>query len=140
MAGLADQVEVARLPVGMLEAETAFAEVDLAGDAGVHHPLQRAVDGGAADALIFAPDEVDEVVGAEVPFLAQEHVDDLFPLAGALAARRLEPGEVLEGGRPRRAQTLNDDPHPQVEIAFGFLMVKPPPVTVSTKSTSAPLR
>ena len=29
---------------------------------------------------------------------------------------------------------------PQVEVAFGFLMVNPPPVTVSTKSTSAPLR
>src|SRR4029453_3605469 len=29
---------------------------------------------------------------------------------------------------------------PQVEVAFGFLIVNPPPVTVSTKSTSAPLR
>ena len=35
---------------------------------------------------------------------------------------------------------LNDDPQPQVELAFGFLMVKPPPVMVSTKSTSAPFR
>ena len=32
-------------------------------------------------------------------------------------------------------QTENDDPQPQVDLAFGFLMVKPPPVTVSTKST-----
>ena len=50
MAGLADQVEVARVAVRGLEAEAAFAEVDLAGDAGVDHPLQRAIDGGAADA------------------------------------------------------------------------------------------
>ncbi len=35
---------------------------------------------------------------------------------------------------------LNDDPHPHVDFAFGFLMVKPPPVTLSTKSTSAPSR
>ena len=97
MAGLADQVEVARLAVGMLEPEPAFAEVDLAGDAGVDHPLQRAVDGGAADALVFVPDEVDEIVGAEVPFLAEEHVDDLLPLAGALAARTASAvAEIVE--------------------------------------------
>ena len=30
--------------------------------------------------------------------------------------------------------------YPQVDVAFGFLMVNPPPVIVSTKSTSAPLR
>ena len=40
----------------------------------------------------------------------------------------------------RSLTTLNDEPQPQVDVAFGFLMVKPPPVTVSTKSTSAPLR
>src|SRR6185312_13941965 len=34
----------------------------------------------------------------------------------------------------------NDDPQPQVDFALGFLMVKPPPVIVSTKSTSAPFR
>ena len=49
-AALADEMKVARLPVGMLEAEAAFAEIDFAGDARVDHPLQRAVDGGAADA------------------------------------------------------------------------------------------
>ena len=92
MAGLADQMEVARLPVGVLEAEPPLAEVDLAGDAGVHHPLQRAVDGGAADAMVFAANEIDQIVGAEVPFLAQEDVDDLLALAGALAAGRLQLG------------------------------------------------
>src|SRR5687768_8621711 len=40
----------------------------------------------------------------------------------------------------RRRYTLKDDPQPQVDFAFGFLIVKPPPVTLSTKSTSAPLR
>jgi hypothetical protein len=33
-----------------------------------------------------------------------------------------------------------DDPQPHVDLAFGFLMVNPPPVMVSTKSTSAPFR
>src|SRR5258705_2484691 len=93
-AGLADQMEVPRLAVGVLEAEAAFAEIDLAGDAGVHHPLHRPVDGCAADALIFAANQVDEVVGAEMSFLAQEHVDDLFPLARPLAAVRLQPAEI----------------------------------------------
>ena len=35
---------------------------------------------------------------------------------------------------------VNELPHPQVDVAFGFLIVNPPPVTVSTKSTSAPFR
>ena len=69
IAGLADQVIVARMPVRVLEAEAALAEIDLAGDAGGHHPLQRAVDGGAADAVVFALDEVDEIVGAQMAFL-----------------------------------------------------------------------
>ena len=39
-----------------------------------------------------------------------------------------------------RTYALNDWPQPQVDVAFGFLIVKPPPVIVSTKSTSAPFR
>ena len=88
MAGLADQMEVARLPVGVLEPRAPLTEVDLAGDARVHHPLQRAVDGGAADATVVLADDVHQIVGAQVTFLAQEHVDDLLALARALAALR----------------------------------------------------
>ncbi len=90
VAGLADEMKVPRVTVGMLEAEAAFAEVDLARDARLDHPLQRAVDGGAADALIFAADQVDQVVGGEVAFLAQEDVDDEIALAGTLAAGRTQ--------------------------------------------------
>ena len=46
-------------------------------------------------------------------------------------------------GRVRRRRPLrcvNDEPQPHVDVAFGFLIVNPPPVTVSTKSTSAPFR
>ena len=102
IAGLADQMEVARMPVRVLEAEAAFAEIDLARDAGVHHPLQRAVDGGAADALIFALDEIDEIVGAEVSLLAEEHVDDLIALAGALGAGGAQAIDVRRCARGHR--------------------------------------
>ena len=94
MAVLADQMEVTRLTVGVLEPESPFTKVDLAGDARVDHPLKGAIDGGATDPMIVAPNEIDEIVGAEVPFLAQEDVDNLLPLAGALATGRLQPTEI----------------------------------------------
>src|SRR5436190_24098185 len=87
-------MEVPRVPVRVLEAETAFAEIDFAGDAGVHHPLQRAVDGGAADAVVVLANKIEQIVGAQVAFLAQKDIDDLFALAGALAAFRLQPAEI----------------------------------------------
>ena len=108
MAGLADEMEMPRLAVRVLEAEPALAEIDLARDAGVHHPLQRAVDGGAADAMIVLADQIDEVVGAEVTFLTQEHVDNLLPLAGALAARWLQSAEIREGNS-RKGPDLSFD-------------------------------
>ena len=95
VAGLADQVEVPGMAVRVLEAETALAEVDPPGDAGVDHPLQRAIDGGPADALVFLAHQVDEVVGAQVAFLAQEDPDHEVAFAGALAARRPQAFDVV---------------------------------------------
>ena len=86
----ADEMKVARMAVGRLEPRAAFAEIDLAGDAGVDHPLQRAVDGGAADARVLAADEIEQIVGAEVTFLAQEDLEDAVALGGALAAGRAQ--------------------------------------------------
>ena len=97
VTGLANEVEVTRLTVRMLEPEAALAEVDLARDAGVDHPLQRAVDGRAADAMIVLADQIDEIVGAEMAFLTQEHIDNLLPLAGALASCRRQSAEIREG-------------------------------------------
>src|SRR5688572_1287861 len=94
MAGFANQVEVTRLAVGVLEAEPAFAEVDFACDPRVDHPLQRAVHRRPADPMVVAANQIDEIVGAEVTFLPQEHVDDLFPLAGTLAPCGLECPDV----------------------------------------------
>jgi hypothetical protein len=81
----------------MLETETTLAEIHFSSNASVHHPLQRAVDGGAADSVVFVADEIDEIVGAEMSLLPEEHVHDLLALAGALAPRRLEFAEILEG-------------------------------------------
>jgi hypothetical protein len=67
----------------MLEAEAALTEIDLARDAGVDHPLQGAVDRRAADALVLTPDQVDQIVGAQVPFLTEKNVEDEIPFARA---------------------------------------------------------
>jgi len=45
---------------------------------------------------VLAPDDVHEVVGAEVPFLTEEHLENLFSLAGTFAAVRFQPGDVLK--------------------------------------------
>ena len=82
------------MAVRVLETEAAFAEIDLAGNPRIHHPLQRAIDRGAADATIFLADEIDEVVRAEVPLLAEERVDNEVAFAGALAARRTHAFDI----------------------------------------------
>jgi len=79
-------MEMAGLPVRVLEPEAAFAEIDFAGDTRVHHPLQGAVDGGAADAVVVLANEVEQIVGAQVSFLAQEDIQNLLALAGSLTA------------------------------------------------------
>ncbi len=131
------------MPVRVFEAEPAAAEVDPPRHARLDHPLQRPVHGRTADRLVGSPDEIDEVIGAEVPLLAEEDADDEVALARPPAAGRAqlldELGSRLHLGRTQ-PQTLNDDPQPQVDFAFGFLMVKPPPIVLSTKSTSAPCR
>ena len=94
-------MEVARVPVRRLEARAAFAEVDLARDAGVDHPLQRAVHGRAADAGVLAAHEIEQIVGAEMAFLAQE--DSGCDRAWWSACRPRDAGSrCREAGRPWR--------------------------------------
>jgi hypothetical protein len=88
-------MEMTGMPVGRLVAEPALAEIDLAGDACADHALQGAVDGRAADTGGLAPDELDELVGADMPFLCEKDGDDLVALARPLAA-----------GRNRNVQTV----------------------------------
>ena len=44
---------------------------------------------------------------------------------------------IAQIAKKRVYSVEKDDPQPHVDLAFGFLMVNPPPVIVSTKSTSA---
>ena len=67
----------------MFEPVSPFTEVHLARDARVHHPLQRAIDGGPADPGVFSADQIDEFVGRDVPFLPEEDLNDEVALAGA---------------------------------------------------------
>jgi hypothetical protein len=106
MTALADQMKVAGLSIGVFEAEPAFTEIDLARDARVHHPLQRAIHGGAADPLILVTNQVNEIIGAQVTFLPQEHVDDLFPLARALTALRLQLCEIGKDAQGKSGRKL----------------------------------
>ena len=106
MAGLADEMEVAWVTVRRLEPRASLAEVHLARDAGVHHPLERAVHGGAADAGGIAADELVEIVGTQVPFLAQEDVQNAIALTGVLAPRGTERGEVGKKAGHRQAADI----------------------------------
>ncbi len=76
---------MAGMPVRRLESGAAVAEVDFPGAAPIHQPLQRAIHRGPADAGVLAPDEVEQIVSAQVPFLLQESAQDLFAFRGALA-------------------------------------------------------
>ena len=80
-------MKVARMSVRRLEAGAAFTEIDLARDACVDHPLQRAVHGCASDARRLRVHTRDEVVRTQVSFLAQEHVNDAISLGRSFAAR-----------------------------------------------------
>jgi hypothetical protein len=95
-------VEVAGVAVGRLEARAAFTEIDLAREPRVDHPLQRAVDRGAADAAILAAHEVEQIVRAQVSLLAQKNREDAIAFTGALAPGRPERGEIgnLAGQSP----------------------------------------
>jgi len=96
MALSANEVKMPGVTVGRFEPRASLAEIDLARDARVDHPLQRTIDRGATDAGRLAPDELDELVGADMPFVTEEDGDDLIALARPLAA-----------GRDRNAQTVS---------------------------------
>src|SRR5688572_19827862 len=84
------------MSVGVFEPKPTLTEINLAGNARFHHPLQRAINGGAADPVIFALDQVNEVVGAEVSLLPEEHVHDQIAFAGAFGASRPELIEIWQ--------------------------------------------
>jgi len=76
------------MTAGRLEARSAFAEIDFARDPCADHPLERSVDGGAADSGRFFVDARDQIVGAEVPLLTEKHLNDAIALGRSFAAGR----------------------------------------------------
>ena len=75
----------------MLETEPPLAEIDLARNARIDHPLERPVDGGAADLLILATNQIEQVVGRQVPFLPR----NTFTMRSRLPERLLPAGRRL---------------------------------------------
>ena len=97
MARSADEMKMTGMTIGGLEAEAALAEIDLSRDARANGPLERAVDGSAADPRRFAADQIEQIVSAEVPFLAalaKEHLQNAISLAGMLAACRRQARKI----------------------------------------------
>ena len=88
---------MAGMPVRRLESGAAVAEVDFPGAAPIDHPLQRAIDRGPADAGMLAPDEIEQIVSAQVPFLPQEGTQYLFAFGRALAACGTQARTVGKG-------------------------------------------
>ena len=88
---------MAGMPVRRLVPRSTVAEIDLARDVGLDHPLERPVDGGASDTRFLPAHDVEQIVGAEVAFLTQKNTEDAIALARALAAGRTKAGIVGEG-------------------------------------------
>src|SRR5260221_11526719 len=80
-----------------LEARAALTEVHLACEPRPHHPLQRAIHSGAADAWILAADEIAQIVGAQVAFLAHEDRENPIAFAGPLATSGPQARQVGKG-------------------------------------------
>jgi hypothetical protein len=86
VARRANEVEMAGVTVRRLESGTALPEIDLPGDAAIDHPLERAIDRGAANARMLTANEIEEVVRTQVTFLFQEGPQDLFAFGRAFTA------------------------------------------------------
>ena len=76
------------ITVGRIEPGAALAEIHLASDARLDHPLQRPIDGRPPDSGRLLADEIEEIVGAQVAFLFEKDPEDAIALAGAFAACR----------------------------------------------------
>jgi hypothetical protein len=145
------------MTVRVFEAEPTLIEIDISGNTDIDHPLQWTVENSPADVLFCLTHQVDQIVGSKVSILPKEDVYDQIAFTGTLAADQAQASEVgrffvheisgsgLTTAGQRQARTTyrytpNDEPHPQVDLAFGFLIVNPPPVRLSTKSTCAPFK
>ena len=79
----------------MFEPESPLPEIDLSGDTSINHPLECPVDRGTTDLVILGADQFDQVIGAEVPLLAKEDVDDKLTFRRAPAPGQSETFKVI---------------------------------------------
>ena len=86
------------MTVGRLEARSTLAEIDLAGDPGFDHPLQRPIDGRPPDPGSLTADEIEQVVRAQMTFLLEEGLEN--PVALSWNACRPRGADGM--GRERR--------------------------------------
>ena len=68
-------MKMARVAVRCLVPRSTVAEIDLARDVGVDHPLERSVDGGASDTRFLPAHDVEQI--GEVKLRAAGHADPL---------------------------------------------------------------
>ncbi len=78
-APVAHHVIVVTAPMDVLEERMALVEVMLVNQARLGEVIQRAVQRGATDALPLAAQVRQKLLGVEVPFVAQDTVEDLEP-------------------------------------------------------------
>ena len=88
------------MAIRRLETRPAVAEIHLARDAGADHPLQRAVDGGAADARVLVADEIAQIVRAQMALLADEDTENSIALAWTACRRQAAGSKCREGDGP----------------------------------------
>src|SRR2546423_14309992 len=94
MAPGADEMKVTRVALRRFVPRTSLAEVDLPRDARFDEPLQRAIYRRAADPRFLRPHQLEQIVGAQMRFLAEENVENPIAFDGVLAAGREERGGV----------------------------------------------
>jgi hypothetical protein len=90
---------MAWMPIRRLEPGSAVAEVDFPGAAPIDHPLEGAINGGPADAWMLAPDEIEQIVSAQMAFLPQEGVLYVIAFGRPLAACETQSRGVGKGAR-----------------------------------------
>src|SRR5262249_22457295 len=108
VADVTDEMKMTRPPVGGLVPRSAFTEIDLAGEPLVHHPLERAVDGGAADSAVLPANEIEELICAQMSLLAEEELSDAVALGRALTNHKLVVAERLPAAARRRCVRILD--------------------------------
>src|SRR5262249_15359887 len=83
----ADQVIVVLMVIFVLISLTTVAQSLLSSQSAFVQQLERAIDRGKPDAWIFSLDKVIQILGAQVSFSLQKHLENQLPLRSLLESR-----------------------------------------------------